>query len=76
MTKLEYYGIVDGFGELIKSYLSNGYQRVIIKSLYASNYGSAWKLVKCGVPQGSILGPLLLLFSITINDLELFTLDS
>jgi hypothetical protein len=28
MTKLEYYGIVGKFDELIKSYLNNRYQRV------------------------------------------------
>jgi hypothetical protein len=57
MIKLEYYDIVGKFGELIESYLNNRYQRVIIKSLYASNYVSSWELVKHEVTQESILGP-------------------
>jgi hypothetical protein len=52
MTKLEYYGIVDKFGELIKSCLNNRHQRVTIKSLYASNCVSSWKLVKHRGPSG------------------------
>jgi hypothetical protein len=55
MTKLEYYGTVGKFGELIKSYLNNRYQRVTIKSLYTSNYVSSWVLVKQGVPRGQFL---------------------
>jgi hypothetical protein len=55
MTKLEYYCIVGKFGKLIKSYLNKKFQRVIIKSLYASNHVSSWELVKHGVPQKSIL---------------------
>jgi hypothetical protein len=57
ITKLEYYGIVGKFGELVKSYLSNRYQRVIIKPLYASNYVSSWELVKHGVLRALFLDP-------------------
>jgi hypothetical protein len=56
---LEFYGIRGKLLELIKSYLEDRYQKVILNSNFQDSY-STWGLVKHGVPQGSILGPLLL----------------
>ena len=60
--KLEIYGIKHHALALLESYLSNRNKKCQI-----NGYLSSKKMIKCGIPQGSILGPLF--FLLYINDL-------
>ena len=69
MNKLEFYGIEEKLKTLIASYLTGRHQKVTLNnnSNTSNNSSSKWKMIKNGIPQGSILGPLF--FLLYINDL-------
>ena len=60
--KMKCFGISGNLLNLLSSFLHNRKQRVILNGQI-----SEWEYVKAGVPQGSILGPLL--FLLYVNDL-------
>ena len=65
ICKLSAYGLSDNATKLLLSYLSNRKQQIKI-----GNIVSKWANIQKGVPQGSIVAPLL--FNVFINDIFYF----
>ena len=63
LLKLKGYGIEGNLLKWFRNFLTNRQQRVVVRGTFSS-----WTHVKSGVPQGTILGPIL--FLIYVNDIS------
>ena len=62
VEKLSFYGVRGVANAWLENYLMNRKQYVVV-----DNQASSMQFIKCGVPQGSVLGPVL--FLLFINDI-------
>ena len=64
MEKMTFYGILSKVHKLMKTYLDNRYQTIVIEDSKTNKIFSPWELVRHGVPWGSVPGPLMFLIYI------------
>ena len=65
LAKLKAYGFTDDALKLMAAYLFGRRQRVKLDGVF-----SPWRTIRTGIPQVSLLGPLL--FNMYVNDLNYF----